>query len=145
MRVELREVTAETVRAICCLDVRDEQRAYVAPVAVSMAQAHFEPSAIFRAVYTGDRLVGFVLWRNDGQPETASLWRFMIDKTHQKKGYGRAALSLAFAELKSLGFSVLKTSVVLGQHSPLGFYLAIGFVEIKETTSSGEWVLREVL
>jgi diamine N-acetyltransferase len=38
--------------------VSDEQRSYVAPVAVTIAQAHFEPSANFRVVYAGDRPVG---------------------------------------------------------------------------------------
>jgi diamine N-acetyltransferase len=61
MDVELREVTAETVRAVCRLDVSDSQRAYVASVAVSIAQAHFESTAAFRAVYADDQPVGFIL------------------------------------------------------------------------------------
>jgi len=53
MSVELREVTAETVRAVCRLEVSADHQAYVAPVAVSIAQAHFEPSATFRVLAPG--------------------------------------------------------------------------------------------
>ena len=56
--VTLREITAETVRAICNLDVAPEQRGYVAPNAVSIAQAHFQPRAWFRAVYAAETPVG---------------------------------------------------------------------------------------
>ena len=56
--VELREITAATVRTICGLEVTEEQRENVAPVAISIAQAHFEPRATFRAIYAGDEPVG---------------------------------------------------------------------------------------
>ncbi len=52
--VSLREVTADTVRAICKLEVAPAQRGLVAPNAVSIAQAHFEPAAWFRGIYAGD-------------------------------------------------------------------------------------------
>ncbi len=145
MDVVLREVTAETVRAICRLEVHEEQRAFVAPVAVSIAQAHFEPSAVIRAVYADDQPVGFMLWRDGGRPETAFLWRFMIDKAHQKKGFGCTALLLALAELKLHGFGELRTSVVRGTNGPLDFYLSLGFAEIGETTGNGEWILQKIL
>ena len=51
--VTLREVTAETVRTICDLQVRPEQQAFVASNAVSIAQARFDPKAWFRAIYAG--------------------------------------------------------------------------------------------
>ncbi len=57
--VSLRAITAETVRTICALEVRQEQRSYVADNALSIAQAHFVPGAWFRAVYAGETPVGF--------------------------------------------------------------------------------------
>lgn len=143
--VELREITAATVRAICGLEVAKEQRGYVVPVAVSIAQAHFEPRATFQAIYAGDEPVGFILWRDGDGPDVIYLWRFMIDRRHQGKGYGRAALEQAFALLKARGVVVLSTSVVRGEHGPLGFYLSAGFIEANEITSSGEWLLRKYL
>ena len=143
--VELREITAATVRAVCALEVAEKQRSYVAPVALSIAQAHFEPRSSFRAVYAEGEPVGFILWRDADKPDTAYLWRFMIDRRHQGNGYGRAALGQVVAMLKARGVTMLGTSVVRGQHSPLGFYLSAGFVEMNEVTSSGEWLLRKSL
>lgn len=57
--VTLREITAATVRAICALQTSEEQRRFVAPNAVSIAQAYFESRATFRAVYAEELPVGF--------------------------------------------------------------------------------------
>lgn len=143
--VELREITAATVRTICGLEVAEEQRENVAPVAVSIAQAHFEPRATFRAIYAGGDPVGFILWRDEDQPGTAYLWRFMIDRRHQGKGYGRAALEQVFGMLKARGVTTLRASVVRGEHGPLDFYLSLGFTEANEVTSSGEWLILKSL
>ena len=112
MSIELREVTRDTVREVCALEVREDQKSYVTTNALSIAQAHFEPTAVYRAVYLGDRPIGFVLWRNAGSASTVVLWRFMIAQEHQ-----------------------------LGPSSPLKFYLSQGFVEAKQTTPRGEWLL----
>jgi len=37
-------VTADTVRAICALQTTEEQKRFVAPNALSIAQAYFEPT-----------------------------------------------------------------------------------------------------
>jgi len=50
----LREVTAETVRSICNINVTEHQNNFVAPTAVSLAQAYFEPKAWFRAIYADE-------------------------------------------------------------------------------------------
>lgn len=47
MVIRLQEITATTVRAVCRLDAGDGGR-QVAPNAVSIAQAYFEPAAWFR-------------------------------------------------------------------------------------------------
>lgn len=80
MSLEPREVTKATVREVCALEVHDEQRGYVASNALSIAQAYFEPSAVFRAVYLDGRAIGFVQWREADTPDTVVLWRFMIDR-----------------------------------------------------------------
>ncbi len=140
--VTLREITAETVRAVCNLDVRPEQRGYVAPNAVSIAQAHFEPKAWFRAVYADDEPVGFVLLYEDREREEYFLWRFMIAAEHQGKGYGRRALDLLVEHVRTLpGARELRSSYVPGDASPGPFYVGYGFEETGEV-EEGERVIR---
>ena len=92
--VTLREITAETVRTICDLEPHEAQNGFVAPNAVSIAQAHFNPAAVFRAIYADEEPVGFIMWRPEDDGANCFLWRFMIDRRHQGKGYGREAIAL---------------------------------------------------
>ncbi|MDQ3215924.1 MAG: GNAT family N-acetyltransferase, partial [Pseudomonadota bacterium] len=98
MTVSLKQVTRETVRGVCKLDAGDGAT-QVAPNAVSMAEASFYDEAWFRAIYEDDTLVGFVMLYDPtlaAQPQEPEffLWRLMIDKTHQRKGIGHAAVQL---------------------------------------------------
>ena len=56
--ITLREINADTVRAICALRVAPGQEVFVAPNAISIAQAYFEPGAWFRAIHVEDEPVG---------------------------------------------------------------------------------------
>jgi diamine N-acetyltransferase len=143
MDVTLREVTAGTVRAVCDLTVGPGQDGLVAPNAVSIAQAHFEPKAWFRAIYAGDDPVGFVMLFDDA-PE-CFLWRLMVDHRHQGRGYGRRALDLVVEHLRQRpGVTALLTSYVPDPAGPEQFYKRYGFVDTGEV-DGGEVVCRLAL
>lgn len=140
--VTLREITAETVRAVCRLEVHPDQTGFVAPNAVSIAQAHFEPKAWFRAVYAGDEPVGFAMLYVDTEKPEYFLWRFMIAGEHQGKGYGRRALNRVVEHVRALpGARELRSSYVPGDRGPRDFYLRYGFEETGEV-DEGEHVIR---
>lgn len=132
--VTLREITAETVIPVCRLSVADAQRGFVAPNAVSLAQALFAPEAWYRAIYAGDELAGFVMLEDESlrspppaKPEVA-VWRLMIDARFQRRGIGRAALQQVIAHVRAKGlFSALQLSFVPGPGCPEPFYLGLGF------------------
>lgn len=127
-RVTLREVNAQTVRAICNLQVHQEQKGFVAPNAVSIAQAYFEPKAWFRAIYAGEVPVGFVMLYIDQEKSEYFLWRFMIDANYQGLGFGSQALNLVLEHVRSLSGAVeLYTSCVPKQGGPEPFYAKHGF------------------
>ena len=143
--VALREVTAGTVRAVTDLRVSAEQEGYVAGNAVSIAQAYFARDAWFRAIYADETLIGFAMLRDgtllapDSAKPEVSLWRFMIAHEHQKRGYGREALSLLVAHARSRPkVTSLETSYVAGPHGPRDFYLAFGFQPTGEVKANGE-------
>jgi diamine N-acetyltransferase len=141
--VSLREITATTVRAICALAPRLDQARFVAPNAVSLAEALFSAHAWYRAIYAGDEPVGFVMLElvPDKVPY---LWRFMIDGRYQSKGYGRDALALALAHVRSLGETAIETSVVQGEGTPQPFYERLGFA-LTGAIEEGELVMRREL
>ena len=126
--VTLREIHAETVRAVCELSVRASQTGFVAPNAVSIAQAHFSPHAWFRAVYADATPVGFVMLEDQPEKPEYFLWRFMIDARYQGMGFGRRAAALLIEHVRSRpNATELLTSVVQGNGGPQGFYEKLGF------------------
>lgn len=128
--VTLREITKETLLDILRLKVAPEQARFVAPNAVSIAEAHFSPDvAWFRAIYQGETPVGFVMVEADESKARYFLWRFMIDARHQGKGIGRRALDLVLDNVRTRpGATVLVTSCVPGEGGPGPFYEKLGFV-----------------
>ena len=131
--VELRPVTAETVRAICRLAVAPSQRGFVAPNAVSIAQAHFTPTAWFRAIYADGVPVGFLMLNVNTEKNEYYLWRLMVSDGVQGRGYGRRAVQLAIEHVRDQpGATALLTSWVPGDGTPEPFYLGLGFVRTGE-------------
>ncbi|HEV7328364.1 MAG TPA: GNAT family N-acetyltransferase [Bosea sp. (in: a-proteobacteria)] len=143
--VTLREITAETVRAICELKTHEAQSGFVAPNAVSIAQAHFNPAAVFRAIYAGEEPVGFIMWRPEDDGASCFLWRFMIDGRRQGEGYGRAAIALWLESLPSQGYERARLSYVPGDGGPHGFYLAQGFKDTGKQRANSERVMERLL
>jgi Acetyltransferases len=132
--VTLREITAETVRSITELSVSEFQRGFVAPNAVSLAEALFAPEAWYRAIYLAEEPAGFVMLEDESlrspPPEDPQVcvWRFMIDARFQGQGIGRVALSQVIEHVRSKGlFKVLRLSYVPGPGCPEPFYLGLGF------------------
>jgi diamine N-acetyltransferase len=143
--VTLEEITAETVRAVCALEVAPDQRGFVASNAVSIAEAHFEPKAWFRAVYADEEPVGFAMLYEDAEKREYFLWRFMIAAGHQRKGHGRRALDLVVEHVRSLPDArELRASYLPGDAGPGEFYRRYGFEETGEL-HEGERVIRLLL
>jgi diamine N-acetyltransferase len=140
--ITLREVTRETLLDVLRLDVSEVQRQYVASNAKSIAQAHFEPHAWFRAIYADDTPVGFVMLYDDPDKADYFLWRFMIDHRYQKLGFAKRALELLIAHVRTrpnatkLGVSCVPG----GDASPCSFYKRMGFIPTGEV-DGGEVVM----
>jgi diamine N-acetyltransferase len=126
--VTLQEISADTVRDICNLAVRDDQRKFVAPNAVSIAQAYFSDHAWFRAINADDTIVGFLMLEDQPEKPEYYLWRFMIDARWQGMGLGRRALELLIDHVRTRpNAKELLTSVLQAPGGPQGFYEKLGF------------------
>jgi diamine N-acetyltransferase len=141
MDVELREITADTVRAICKLEVADDQRGFVAPNAISIAEAHFTPQHWMRAVYAGGEPAGFVLTYEEPDGEGYHVWRFMVADGFQRRGVGRRAMELLLDRWRSLGATEATLSVIPGNSGAIGLYESLGF-QLTGDEHGGEAVMR---
>lgn len=145
IEVTLREITAETVREAVDLELLPGQERFVAPNAVSISEAHFEPRAWFRAVCAGEDMVGFVMLLDDPERPMYYLWRMMIAGPHQRLSYGRKALDLVVEYVRSRpGASELLVAYVPEEEGPQHFYEQYGFEPTGEV-HHGEVVMRLVL
>lgn len=139
--VRLENVTARNWRAVARLKLAPEQKNLVASNLYSIAQSKFDPNAHPRAVYAGKELVGFLMynvWEEKDKTREASIYRFMIDREYQGRGYGRAALTKAFDEIRATP-GVKKVSIGYMPENQIAkqFYASFGFVEVG-TDEDGE-------
>jgi diamine N-acetyltransferase len=68
---------------------------------------------------------------SDGRPHDYSIYRLMVDKRQQGKGYGRAALELAIDEIRQdRHVNRITISYVPGNPVSKRFYGSLGFQEV---------------
>lgn len=133
--LERREITRETLSPLLRLKLRPGQEHLVAPAAVTIAQAAYEPGSHVWGLWLGENAVGLVAMLDPREaelmegddPEAAYLWRLMIDAGHQGQGFGRAAIAHCHAQARDWGLPRLATSVVETDDSNIGFYERLGF------------------
>ena len=111
--IHLEKIDAINVWDVLELKLRKEQKHFVASNDISIVQAYTAQgtgcSAFPFAIYNDKRVVGFLmigfneaaLYELDGDEAPSalknnySLWRLMIDKRYQNRGYGREAIRQA--------------------------------------------------
>ena len=109
--VHLEKVTYDNIEELMELNIFESQYPFVADNTESLAEAYLavmsgEAYAWPFAIYDDETLVGFLMigyneaaLEGPDAPkvlkENYSLWRLMIDKRYQKRGYGREAIRLA--------------------------------------------------
>lgn len=134
--LEARAIDFYNLSKILKLGVHADQKDNVAPNSVTIAQNIYEPAGWVRGLWDGDTPIGLIAMINpaiespsfeEGDPtDAAYLWRLMIDKQHQGKGYGRLAIGIAFNKAREWNMPRFQTSCVPGPHSPQKFYELLG-------------------
>src|SRR5262245_22394160 len=131
--VTLRAITVANVRAVCALEVEETQRRNVAANAVSLAEAYVSCQEAWpRAVYAAEDLVGFVMVYDPSavaHPDEPDffLWRLMIDRRAQGRGYGSKAVRLAIDYARSRDAARILVSHVKETPELGTFYASFGF------------------
>ena len=91
--VELREITEDNFDEVIELRVSEDQEGFVSSVVYSLAQAWvYRETAFPFAIYADEVPVGFVMLGYYKNRNQYTLWKFLIDKHYQNRGYGKEAL-----------------------------------------------------
>ncbi|MCL2080887.1 MAG: GNAT family N-acetyltransferase [Oscillospiraceae bacterium] len=118
--INLRKITHQNLCA-CIYDIKttEEQKAFVDSNVESLAEAYASVTnggfATPYAVYDDDVMVGFVMYTYGYKPGVGDfklsspyvypcyyIWRILIDRNHQRKGYGKQAIEKIIAEIKTM-------------------------------------------
>ncbi|WP_027631882.1 GNAT family N-acetyltransferase [Clostridium hydrogeniformans] len=143
--VELRKITYDNFNECIKLEPNEEQKNYVASNIYSIAEAYValtnnECIPMPYALYNDDIMVGFIMlsYGEDDKNKDENvygIWRFMIDKKYQGKGYGKEAMEKALGLIKT--FPHGKASTVYLSYEPenivaKSLYASFGFEETGE-------------
>ena len=137
MIIRLEPINDSNRDAVLALSVREDQP-FVAENDYSLNEAeetNNENPGTARpfAIYADGRLVGFCMFAFDPEVEDPDdrywLWRFMIDKDEQGKGYGQAALQEIIRYFKKNGADRLFLSTSSENEMGLHIYHKAGFRE----------------
>lgn len=116
--IHLEKIDYRNIWDIIELEVTEPQEEFVASNQISLAQAYgvrdSETKAFPFGIYHDDTPVGFLMigfneaatYGDDEEPPGTlagnySLWRLMIDRRYQRKGYGREAVKQALAFIRT--------------------------------------------
>ncbi|MEO1680952.1 MAG: GNAT family N-acetyltransferase [Pseudomonadota bacterium] len=133
---ERRDVTRDHLRTLFRLKVKPEQDGQVAPNAITLAQAAYEPGGYVWGLWDGDAPVGLMAMihplespdTSEDLRDAAYVWRLMIDAAHQGAGHGRAALREVALQAQAWGMPRVALSAVETELGAIPFYERFGFV-----------------
>lgn len=129
--IHLEPVTEENRGAVLGLRVDACQAGFVSSNAESLAQARaYTRTALPFAVCLDREVVGFIMMGYYEAKGYYTLWKLMIDRRYQGRGYGRQALALGIAFLKDR-FAVREvyTGVLPANGAAKALYRSVGFRE----------------
>ncbi|MET0752647.1 MAG: GNAT family N-acetyltransferase [Pyrinomonadaceae bacterium] len=142
MNVSLREIDRYNYRECISLKVAGGQEKFVAPNVFSIAQSKIYPNLNPFTIYTGDEMVGFVMYGYNEDDGRFWLDRLMIAEKHQGKGYGRAATLEVIERLSQIeDCREIYLSFVPENTGAEKLYSSIGFARTGEL-EQGEIVMR---
>lgn len=129
--IVLKEITRENLDEVLALSVAEHQESYVSTTAASLAQAYvYRDTAFPFAIYADEKPVGFIMLGYYESRNQYTLWKFLIDKQHQNRGYGREALKQGITYLmERFDAKEIYTGVSVGNETAKHLYKSVGFAE----------------
>ena len=126
------KITPENVAAACQLAVEPHQKDFVAPVAVSLAEAYTQPEVAWpRLILADGEPAAFVMGGFNPEAEfdffRCGIWRLNVGAGVQGRGYGRFAVETVLEEARRRGHTAATVLWLPAEGGPEEFYLKLGF------------------
>ena len=126
--ITFRNIDYNNFLEIIELNVYENQRDFLTSNAVSIAQSKVQPECMPLAIYNDEKAVGFVMYGIDRRDGQYWIYRFMIDRRYQSKGFGKVALQLLITQIQQ---DKTHYKILLGVHKEsivaIKLYRSFGF------------------
>jgi len=137
--ISLREITPENYSAVVRMQVRDDQKGFVASNQASLAEAYVFPGRFPLAVYADETPVGFVMYVDWQERQQYWIFRVMIAADQQGRGYGQAAMRLLVDRMRAIpGCRQIYISYEPHNQPARALYASLGFVITGEIVEEEE-------
>jgi diamine N-acetyltransferase len=134
--LHLAELTVDNLPDAVRIPPAVGEKAYVAPVVYSIAEAYVNPTAWPRVILDGDEVVGFVMANWDAEAEIpefrSGIWRLNVADAAKGRGVGRFAVEQVAEEARRRGFERITVLWDPAEDGPERFYLRVGFHKVGE-------------
>lgn len=99
--ISLKSIDQSNREACIQLKPKQEQQGFIASNLYSIAESKFFPHMNIKAIYCGEKLIGFTMYGIDSDDGNYWIYRFMIDEQYQGRGHGKSAMKLIIQDLES--------------------------------------------
>jgi diamine N-acetyltransferase len=141
--VAVQPLAQDNFQAVIDLSVAPDQREFVAPNVLSIAQSKVWDAYVPLAICDGDEPVGFALYGRQSSTDWLYIARFMIDQRHQGKGYGRQGLNALIEHMRTEHpGEEIQLSIVPANLGAKRLYESAGFIDTGEVDEDGEMIFR---
>ena len=132
MAVSLKPVTGGNYYACVALSTDESQKHMVPSAGFTLSEYNPLRDMTPTAIYSGDTVVGLMMHGRDRKDGRYWLSAFIIDKKHQRRGYGKKALNLLIGRLREMGVDELYLGYTPDNASAWRLYRSLGFVRTGE-------------
>lgn len=136
--IVLKDITDDNLTEVIKIydTLSEEQKKVVAPNFYSICQAYTNKDIAWpKAIYSEEILIGFVMLGLDNyladeiDHPVYFLWRFMIGKDYQSKGYGKQVIDILVEKCRQENINYLYVSCHVESIMPYQFYVNYGFID----------------
>jgi diamine N-acetyltransferase len=131
-QVTLHPIDRDNWREVAKLEVTESQREFVAEPLYYLALCNYGQLWQPLAIYWDEQVIGFMMWAVDSEDGSCWLGGILIDKKHQRQGYGRKAIQVAVTMLSDeqgyQNFALSYSPANTAKH----IYHELGFIETDE-------------
>ena len=144
--LELKEITPDNWRKVNSLEVKKEQKNFVADNVAILARAfaYQKNNSKVHVICVADNPIGLIMQRDflHNGKNKCILDQVMIDKDYQGQGYGNLAMEKWIAMIKDEGiYSSIELCYIKGDFIAENMYKKLGFVRKPEEDDEDELVM----